>query len=84
MSSSDSHSTNVVPFLLRVLRAETPTQHLDPPDWERVETVTWAKTRAAEALAQHLGVPQGLRPDGPYAHIEEEVRRYEELLDLMR
>ena len=72
--------TDVVPFLLRVLRAETPTQHLDPPDWERVETVTWAKTRAAEALALHLGVRQELRPDGSFAHIEAEVHRYEKLL----
>jgi hypothetical protein len=70
----------VLPFLLRVLRAGTPTEHLDAPDWERVLTLTWARTRAAEALAIHLGVRQELRPDGSFAHIEEQVRRYETLL----
>ena len=74
--------SEVIPFLLRVLRAETPTQHLSPPDWERVETLTWAKTRAAQALALHLGVKQTLRPDGSFAHIEEAVQGYERLLGL--
>ena len=36
----------VVPFLLAVLRAETPAQALSPRTWPRITTLAWVKTRA--------------------------------------
>jgi len=72
--------TSVVPFLLRILRAGTPLEPDDPPDWERKPHMTWSKTRAAAALSARAGVPVTFRPDGSYAHQERETRRLEELL----
>jgi hypothetical protein len=70
----------VVPFLVRVLRAGTPAEAQDPGDWERVETLFWAKSRAARALSDRAGVDLAFRPDGSYAHQIEEAARLERLL----
>ena len=56
----------VIPFLLRVLRVMTPDEELDPPDWEPVRTLYWAKHRAAQALSQRAGVPLQFLPDASY------------------
>jgi len=70
----------VVPFLVRVLRAGTPAEAADPGDWERVETLFWAKSRAAQVLSERAGVPMAFRPDGSYEHQIEEAARLERLL----
>lgn len=70
----------VVPFLLRVLRAGTPAEQQDPGDWERVETLFWAKSRAAGALSDHAGVAVTFRPDASYEHQIEEAAKLEQLL----
>ncbi len=57
----------VLAFLLRVLRAETPSQRADAPDWERVETLAWSKTRAADTLSLWLEDPVEYVPDGPWS-----------------
>lgn len=67
----------VVPFLLTVLRALTPAEREHPPDWPRVETMMWAKTRAAEALAARLGEVSRVRPDGSWADQMAEADRLE-------
>ena len=53
-------------FLLRVLHAGTPAELLDPIDWRPTETLTWAKSRAAEALSRRAGVPNRFVPDGSF------------------
>lgn len=70
----------VIPFLVRVLRALTPAERDDPPDWERVTTMSWAKHRAAEALAARAGVACEFRPDGSWEHQMSEAARLEALL----
>lgn len=75
-----SNREAVVPFLLRVLRAGTPAENQDPGDWERVETLFWAKSRAARVLSDRAGVPVTFRPDGSYEHQIEEAARLERLL----
>lgn len=58
----------VIPFLLRVLRSGTPAEQLDPPDWPRKMTMSWAKSRAAELLSRSAGQPCTFRPDGSFEH----------------
>lgn len=65
--------SEVVPFLLRVLRAMTPDERLDPPDWERKTTMAWAKSRAAEALSESAGVPCTFVSDASFADQEREA-----------
>ncbi|MEM9802043.1 MAG: hypothetical protein AAGA20_17095, partial [Planctomycetota bacterium] len=67
-------------FLLAVLRAETPDQTKSPRTWERIKTLAWVKTRAAEALSLAANVPLQFRPDGSWAHQMREADRLEELL----
>jgi hypothetical protein len=74
----------VAPLLVRVLRALTPAERDDPPDWEPVRTLAWAKTRAAEALARRLGEPARFRPDGSWSHQMEEAARLEAALAALR
>lgn len=69
----------VVPFLLAVLRAETPDQAISPRTWPRITTLAWVKTRAADALAKAVGTESAFRPDGSWAHQTAEARRLEEL-----
>ncbi|HPF15683.1 MAG TPA: hypothetical protein PLJ12_15570, partial [Planctomycetota bacterium] len=56
----------VLRFLVRVLRAETPAERNDPPDWKRVETIAWPKTRAADALVQWLADPAPYTADASW------------------
>ena len=69
----------VVPFLLAVLRAETPDQDLSPRTWPRITTLAWVKTRAARALSAAVQTAPRFRPDGSWAHQTAEARRLEEL-----
>lgn len=70
----------VAPFLIRVLRARTPAESSDPPDWPRLDTMAWVKHRSAQALAQHLGVPNTFRPDGSWQHQIDQAREWEQQL----
>lgn len=70
------------PFLIRVLRTETPAQVQDPRDWERVTTLAWAKGRAADALAAHTGLSHGFRADGSWAHQMRSANLFAKALDL--
>jgi hypothetical protein len=72
--------TRVAPFLIRVLRARTPAEKTDPPDWPRIDTLAWVKHRASRSLAEHLGVPDAFRPDGSWQHQIDEALKYERLL----
>ena len=67
----------VAPFLLRVLRAGTPAELEHPPDWERTTNLFWAKTRGAEALSRHVGVPCAFRPDSAWEEQMAEADRLE-------
>lgn len=70
----------VVPFLLRVLRSGTPREVEDPPDWPRKTTLTWAKSRAAEALSRRAGLPCTFRADGSFEHQAREADALEAAL----
>ncbi|MEM9381937.1 MAG: hypothetical protein AAGB93_18420 [Planctomycetota bacterium] len=71
---------DVVPFLLAILRAETPDQAKSPRTWERITTLAWVKTRAADALSRAAGLEMRFRPDGSWAHQTEEADRLEAAL----
>tara|TARA_R110002096_G_scaffold11766_7_gene42998 strand:- start:21286 stop:22029 length:744 start_codon:yes stop_codon:yes gene_type:complete len=75
---------SVAPFLIRVLRAETPAQAEDPPDWERVTTLFWAKRHASGALSEALGTPLTFRPDGSWEHQMNEAAAYEAAMRLAK
>ena len=77
-------STKVYPFLLRVLRVETPDQELDPPDWIPTTTLFWAKFRAAEVLAEHAKLPMTFRPDASFADQAREASRLAHALGYTR
>ena len=68
-----------VPFLIRVLRARTPAERDDPPDWPRIDTLAWVKHRSSRALAEHFEVPDVFRPDGSWQHQMDEAEAYEKL-----
>ena len=70
---------DVVPFLLTVLRALTPAEREHAPDWERVTTLMWAKSRAGEALSARLGIECRVRPDGSWTDQMAEADRLEGL-----
>jgi len=72
--------TAVIPFLLRVLRAATPAQRSDPPDWTPKPTMAWSKSRAATALSRHLGIRVNFRADASYDDQLAEIARLAELL----
>lgn len=69
----------VVPFLLTVLRGLTPAEREHPADWERITTLMWAKSRAAEALSDRLGITCQFRPDGAWEEQMAEADRLEDL-----
>lgn len=71
----------VAPFLIRVLRARTPAEAQDPPDWDRIDTLAWPKHRAAQGLASFLGTEDRFRPDGSWQHQMDEAQRLRDLLD---
>ena len=62
------------------LRARTPAEKTDPPDWARIDTLAWVKHRASRSLAEYLGVPDTFRPDGSWQHQIDEALKYERLL----
>jgi hypothetical protein len=72
--------TQVVPFLLQVLRIDTYAGQADRRDFAVSPTTAWARGRAAEALSAHAGVALAYRFDGSIAHREEEAARLEALL----
>ena len=75
-------SQKVLRFLLRVLRAETPDQRLDPPDWKRVETLAWTKARAADTLRRWLPDAGPYTPDGSWPDQNDWARAAEAALGL--
>lgn len=81
-SALASGGDEAAPFLVRVLRTETPAQAQDPRDWERVTTLAWAKGRAAEALAAHTGLQHGFRADGSWAHQMQSANLFAKALGL--
>jgi hypothetical protein len=72
--------TEVVPFLLQVLRIGTFAGQEDKRDFAVSPTTAWARGRAAEALSAHAGIPLAYRPDGSIAHREAESARLAALL----
>ena len=72
--------TEVIPFLLQVLRIDTYAGQADRRDFAVSPTTAWARGRAAEALSAHAGVPLTYRFDGSIAHREEETAKLEALL----
>lgn len=72
--------TEVIPFLLQVIRIDTYDGHADARDFPITRTSAWPRGRAAEALSLYAGVPLTYRIDGPIALREEEARKLEALL----
>lgn len=67
----------VIPFLFKVLRIGTWEGEKDERDFAESTTTTWARTRAAQALSAHAGVPVTYRADASIPDREREVRRLE-------
>jgi hypothetical protein len=72
--------SQVIPFLLQVLRIDTFAGEKDARDFAVSPTTAWARGRAAEALSAYAGVSLTYRFDGSIAHREEEAARLEALL----
>lgn len=72
--------TQVIPFLLQVLRIDTYAGQADRRDFAVSPTTAWARGRAAEALSTYAGVPLTYRFDGSIANREEEAAKLEALL----
>jgi hypothetical protein len=72
--------TQVIPFLLQVLRIDTYAGLADERDFAVSPTTAWARGRAAEALSAHAGVPLTYRFDGSIAHREAEAAKLAERL----
>ena len=70
----------IEPAPLAASMASLPDQAMRPRTWERVTTLAWAKTRAADALARAGGLEMQFRPDGSWAHQMEEAERLEAAL----
>ncbi len=74
-------SDEVLPFLFRVLRVQTPDQELDAPDWEPTTTLYWVKFRAAEALSARAGLPMSFQPDASFSDQAVQARILAEAYD---
>jgi len=72
--------TEVVPFLLQVLRIDTHAGARDLRDFPVAPSTAWARGRAAEALAAHAGVPLTYRTDDSLAGREREAAKLEQLI----
>jgi len=70
----------VIPFLLQVLRIDTPRGREDVRDFAVSPTSAWARGRAAEALSAFAGVPLTYRVEGSLEHRQAEAARLEALL----
>lgn len=72
--------TSVLPLLVGVLRIDTWDGQNDVRDYTPSATTAWVRQRAAEALAEHLGLEDRYRAD---ASIEDRQRVAKELADLL-
>lgn len=72
--------TQVVPFLVRVLRELTPAGSPETRDWEPQTNMAWSKSRAAEALSRAAGVELRFSPD---ASVSDQMAAAEELERLL-
>jgi len=64
-----------IPFLLQVLRIDTPAGLADARDFGVSPTTAWARGRAAEALSLYAGMPVTYRFDAPLADREREAEQ---------
>lgn len=62
--------TEVAPFLLRLTRLDTPLGRARDGAWHPVALTTWSRSRAAETLAEALGIPCPYRADASLADRE--------------
>lgn len=72
--------TEVLPFLLQVLRIDTQAGEKDVRDFPVAPTTAWARGRAAEALSLYAGVPLTYQTDAADAEREREAARLAELV----
>jgi len=70
--------SEVVPFLLMVLRIDTPAGAADPRDFPVSPTTAWARGRAAEALSTYAGVALTYRTDDSIEGRQREAALLEE------
>jgi len=70
--------TEVVPFLLQVLRIDTRAGQADLRDFPVAPTTAWARGRAAEALSLYAGVPLTYQTDDSDEGREREAAKLEE------
>ncbi len=76
--------TEVIPFLLQVLRIDTPDGLDDVRDFVPSHTTAWPRGRAAEALSLYCGVPLTYRIDGPIELREREAQKLEDTIEAAR
>lgn len=62
---------DVADFLFKLTRLDTQLGRTRDGDWHSTITTTWARTRAAEALAERLAIPCPYRGDASLAHREQ-------------
>lgn len=79
-SALDAGRSEVIPFLLQVLRIDTWDGQADARDFEVTPTTAWPRTRAAEALSRRAGVPVTYLADGPIGARQDEARKLARLL----
>jgi hypothetical protein len=63
----------VIPFLLKVLRIDTPAGLEDRRDFIASPTTAWPRATAARALSERAGLPVSYQSDAPLAHREREA-----------
>ena len=68
---------DVAPFLLRLTRLGTVLGRERDGDWHTHTTTTWSRNRAAEALAERLGIPCPYRGDASLVEREQAARALE-------
>jgi len=73
--------TEVIPFLLQVLRIGTYAGQTETRDFAVSDATAWARGRAAEALSLFADVPLAYRIDGPIAARESEARKLAEIVE---
>jgi hypothetical protein len=70
----------VIPFLLQVIRIDTPLGLQDELDFTPSERTAWARGRAAEALSIRAGMPLNFHPDASMQARQEEAQKLALLL----
>lgn len=68
----------VAPFLLRLTRLDTPLGLARDGAWHATEFTTWSRNRAAETLAEVLGIPCPYRADNNLAGREAAAQALED------